>query len=152
MSSNTQHNTDRPFGTNTASTGNTGKLALITMLCLTDILNKIQDFAVQSAMVLSLELILKAWGPGSVTILLPLRTNRGQLQLNMTRLALARKCRSNIMDMAKVLAWATISLTKRASFIVLYSKFSIYLCYTGSNYVGQQHTGNFPPPPLSLFL
>ena len=60
MSSNTQHNTDRPFGTNTASTGNTGKLALITMLCLTDILDKIQDFAVQSAMVLSLELILKA--------------------------------------------------------------------------------------------
>ena len=43
MSSNTQNNTDRPSGTNTASTGNTGKLALIIIsreLCLSHLLRQ----------------------------------------------------------------------------------------------------------------
>lgn len=105
---------------------------------------KLRDFA---APVPNLELILRGLEP--VTILLPSRTK--QLQLNMTRLALARKCRSNIMDTVLVLAWAItcISLTKKASDIASYPKFSIYLRYTTGTHLGQ-NTGIFFPS-LSLF-
>jgi hypothetical protein len=80
-----------------------------------------------------------------------------QIQLNMTRLALARKVRRaalgsrSIRDVAKevlVLAWAIRSLpkTRKESSIASYSKFSTYLCYTGSTF----DTGK-SFPSLSLY-
>ena len=120
MSSNTQDTTDRaraPFGTNTTSTGYTGKLALIIIsreLCLIPF-NKLRD-----SIMIPVSAALKTPAQASVpalAVITPL------VRLNMTRLALARKVRRatlsrSSMDVVKeVLVLALGTIKQQASSI-----------------------------------